>query len=222
MPLGEYRRKRKFSATPEPPGRVRRRSGSTLIFVVQKHDASRLHYDFRLEINGVLSSWAVPKGPSLDPAVKRLAIRTEDHPIEYANFEGVIPEGQYGADAVMVWDKGTYARDGDLSPEQQLAKGEIKVVLHGKKLRGGFVLVCPGGRLAEPGSRTRWLLIKRRDDYADPSWQIEDASLDRSVKTGRTLEEIKQVRTAKTRWRAFSANGCPPRMLRTREHYILV
>jgi bifunctional non-homologous end joining protein LigD len=119
--------------------------------VVQKHDASRLHYDFRLEINGVLASWAVPKGPSLDPAVKRLAIRTEDHPIEYADFEGLIPKGQYGAGSVMLWDKGTYSPDGDLSPEQQLAKGEIKVVLQGKKLRGGFVLIRPGGRLADPG-----------------------------------------------------------------------
>jgi len=197
MPLDEYRRKRKFSATPEPPGRVRSRSGRSPIFVVQKHDASRLHYDFRLEINGVLASWAVPKGPSLDPAVKRLAIRTEDHPIEYANFEGVIPEGQYGAGTVMVWDKGTYSPDGDLSSERQLAKGEIKVVLHGKKLRGGFVLLCPGRPLADPGSKTRWLLIKRRDDYADPSWQIEDPALNRSVKTGRTLKEIKQDRPAK-------------------------
>src|SRR5258705_6919380 len=181
MSLDEYRRKRKFNATPEPPGRVRRRSAHDLIFVVQKHEASRLHYDFRLEINGVLASWAVPKGPSCDPAVKRLAVRTEDHPIDYATFEGVIPEGQYGAGIVMVWDKGTYAPVGDLSPEQQLANGEIKVVLHGKKLRGGFVLVCSGGRLAEPGKKVRCLLIKRRDEYADPSWQIEDAALDRSV-----------------------------------------
>jgi bifunctional non-homologous end joining protein LigD len=197
MPLDEYRRKRKFSATPEPRGRVRGRSGHNLIFVVQKHDASRLHYDFRLEINGVLASWAVPKGPSLDPAVKRLAVRTEDHPIEYANFEGVIPEGQYGAGTVMVWDKGTYSPDGGLSPKRQLARGEIKVVLYGKKLRGGFVLLCPGRPLAEPGSKTRWLLIKRRDDYADPSWRIEDPTVDRSVKTGRTLKEIKQGRPAK-------------------------
>ena len=197
MPLDEYRRKRKFSATPEPPGRVRRGSARKLIFVVQKHDASRLHYDFRLEINGVLASWAVPKGPSLDPAVKRLAIRTEDHPIEYADFEGLIPKGQYGAGSVMLWDKGTYLPDGDLSPEQQLAKGEIKVVLQGKKLRGGFVLIRPSGRLADPGKKTRWLLIKRRDDYADPSWQIEDDAFDRSVKTGRTMQEIKRGRPAK-------------------------
>ena len=197
MPLEEYRRKRKFSKTPEPPGRVGRGSGRNRIFVVQKHDATRLHYDFRLEMNGVLASWAVPKGPSLNPAVKRLAIRTEDHPIEYADFEGLIPEGEYGAGTVMVWDKGTYDPEDELSPEQQLARGELKVVLHGKKLRGGFVLVYPGRRLAEPGEKTRWLLIKRRDDYADPSWRIEDPALDSSVKTGRTLKEIKQGRPAK-------------------------
>src|SRR6266478_2462893 len=135
MPLDEYRRKRKFSATPEPPGRVRRGSGRKLIFVVQKHDASRLHYDFRLEIYGVLVSWAVPKGPSLNPADKRLAIRTEDHPLEYAGFEGVIPEGQYGAGTVMIWDKGTYDVSDGLPAGRQLAQGEIKTVLHGKKLR---------------------------------------------------------------------------------------
>jgi len=197
MPLEEYRRKRKFSKTPEPPGRVGRGSGRNRIFVVQKHDATRLHYDFRLEMNGVLASWAVPKGPSLNPAVKRLAIRTEDHPIEYADFEGLIPEGQYGAGTVMVWDKGTYDPEDKLSPEQQLARGEVKVVLHGQKLRGGFVLVYPGRRLAEPGEKTRWLLIKRRDEYADPSWQIEDPTLDRSVLTGRTLKEIEEGRAAK-------------------------
>ena len=197
MPLEEYRRKRKFSKTPEPPGRVGRGSGRNRIFVVQKHDATRLHYDFRLEMNGVLASWAVPKGPSLNPAVKRLAIRTEDHPIEYADFEGLIPEGQYGAGTVMVWDKGTYDPEDELSPEQQLARGEVKVVLHGKKLRGGLVLVYPGRRLAEPGEKTRWLLIKRRDEYADPSWQIEDPTLDRSVLTGRTLKEIEEGRAAK-------------------------
>jgi len=197
MPLEEYRRKRKFSKTPEPPGRVGRGSGRNRIFVVQKHDATRLHYDFRLEMNGVLASWAVPKGPSLNPAVKRLAIRTEDHPIEYADFEGLIPEGQYGAGTVMVWDKGTYDPEDELSPEQQLARGEVKVVLHGQKLRGGFVLVYPGRRLGEPGEKTRWLLIKRRDEYADPSWQIEDPALDRSVLTGRTLKEIEEGRPAK-------------------------
>ncbi len=147
MGLEEYRRKRRFNETPEPAGRLRHRSDRSRIFVVQKHDARRLHYDLRLEMRGVLASWAVPEGPSLNPAVKRLAIRTEDHPIEYADFEGVIPEGQYGAGTVMVWDKGAYDPQGDLSPERQLAQGKVKVVLHGKKLRGGFVLVYPGKSL---------------------------------------------------------------------------
>jgi bifunctional non-homologous end joining protein LigD len=145
MALEEYRKKRDFNVTPEPAGRARRRSSGKRIFVVQKHDASRLHYDFRLEINGVLASWAVPRGPSMNPADKRLAVRTEDHPIDYADFEGVIPEGQYGAGTVMVWDKGTYEPEDKLSPEEQLARGEINVLLHGKKLRGGFVLVRPSG-----------------------------------------------------------------------------
>src|SRR3979411_662535 len=134
MPLEEYRRKRKFSKTPEPPGRVGRGSGRNRIFVVQKHDATRLHYDFRLEIGGVLASWAVPKGPSLNPADKRLAIRTEDHPIEYADFEGNIPEGEYGAGTVMVWDKGTYELEPGSSAAKQLADGELKFVLHGQRL----------------------------------------------------------------------------------------
>jgi bifunctional non-homologous end joining protein LigD len=147
MALEEYRKKRDFNVTPEPAGRARRRSSGKRIFVVQKHDASRLHHDFRLEINGVLASWAVPRGPSMNPADKRLAVRTEDHPIDYADFEGVIPEGQYGAGTVMVWDKGTYEPEDKLSPEEQLARGEINVLLHGKKLRGGFVLVRPSGGL---------------------------------------------------------------------------
>lgn len=197
MALEKYRRKRKFGETPEPAGHMQRRSGGKRIFVVQKHDASRLHYDFRLEINGVLASWAVPKGPSLNPADKRLAIQTEDHPIEYADFEGVIPEGQYGAGTVMVWDRGTYEPEGDLSPEQQLARGEVKVILHGKKLRGGFVLLYTGTRFAKVGQKKPWLLIKRRDAYADPAWQIEDPLLDRSALTGRKLKEIVLLRPAK-------------------------
>ena len=189
MPLEEYQRKRKFTETPEPAGR-KWRSSSTRIFVVQKHDASRLHYDFRLAINGVLVSWAVPKGPSMNPAEKRLAVRTEDHPLEYAEFEGVIPAGQYGAGTVMVWDLGTYEPQDGLSPEEQLARGKIDIALHGQRLRRGFALIETGNRLADPGKKERWLLVKQRDEYADPSWDIESARFARSVLTSRTLKEI--------------------------------
>jgi bifunctional non-homologous end joining protein LigD len=165
---------------------------------VQKHDASRLHYDFRLAINGVLVSWAVPKGPSMNPAEKHLAIRTEDHPLEYAEFEGVIPEGQYGAGTVMVWDKGTYDPKNNVPPDQQLAQGKIDVELHGFKLRGGFTLARTGKPSADSNGKERWLLIKHRDEHADPSWDVESPRLDRSVLTGRNLEEIKNDRPQKS------------------------
>ena len=152
--------------------------------MVQKHDASHLHYDFRLEIDGVLKSWAVPKGPSMNPADKRLAVMTEDHPMEYANFEGVIPKGQYGGGTVLVWDKGTCEFEEPPSPREQLERGEIKVTLYGEKLRGGFVLI------RTPTSKKNWLLIKRRDEYAIPDWKIDKPSLNRSALTGRTLQEI--------------------------------
>jgi bifunctional non-homologous end joining protein LigD len=191
MALEEYRKKRDFRKTPEPVGRERGSRGRP-IFVVQKHAARHLHYDFRLEINGVLVSWAVPKGPSLNPSDRRLAIRTEDHPLEYADFEGVIPVGQYGAGTVMVWDKGTYEVENGLAIEQQLARGEIKVILHGKKLRGGFVLIQTAKRLAARAEQARWLLIKQRDQYADPSWNIESPALDYSVLSGAAMQEIKE------------------------------
>jgi bifunctional non-homologous end joining protein LigD len=196
MPLEEYQRKRKFTETPEPAGR-KWRSSRTRIFVVQKHDASRLHYDFRLAINGVLVSWAVPKGPSMNPAEKRLAVRTEDHPLEYAEFEGVIPAGQYGAGTVMVWDLGTYESQDDISSEEQLARGKIDIVIQGEKLRGGFTLIEAGERLAYASKSDRWLLIKQRDKYADSSWNIESPRFDRSVLTGRTLKEIETGRPRK-------------------------
>src|SRR3977135_3935258 len=142
MSLDEYRRKRNFAETPEPRGRAGARGRRRRpIFVVQKHAGSRLDYDFRLEINGVLASWAVPKGPSMNPAEKRLAVMTEDHPLEYADFEGIIPEGQCGAGTVMVWDRGWYESADDLPIDRQLARGKIDIVLHGRKLRGGFTLI---------------------------------------------------------------------------------
>jgi bifunctional non-homologous end joining protein LigD len=189
MPLEDYRSKRKFTETPEPVGRMRT-SSRRRIFVVQKHSASHLHYDFRLAIQGVLVSWAVPKGPSMNPAEKRLAVRTEDHPLEYVQFEGVIPEGQYGAGTVIVWDTGTYETHGGVSPDEQLARGKIDVTLQGTKLNGGFTLVQAAKRSAEPSPKERWILIKHRDEYADPTWDIEDPRLDRSVLTGRSLKEV--------------------------------
>ena len=198
MPLKAYRSKRAFRETPEPVGRVRR-SNRGRIFVVQKHDASRLHYDFRLAINGVLASWAVPKGPSMNPADKRLAVRTEDHPLEYAKFEGLIPPDQYGAGTVMVWDLGKYEPLENQPPEEQLARGKIHIALLGEKLRGGFTLVQIERRSTNSSRSDYWLLIKSRDEYADPSWDIESPRLDHSVLTGRSLKEIKEGKPVKSR-----------------------
>ena len=188
MPLNEYRRKRNFAASSEPVGREP--ADMDRRFVVQKHDATRLHYDFRLEVGGVLASWAVPRGPSMNPADKRLAVRTEDHPLEYADFEGVIPEGQYGAGTVMVWDRGTYDVHGDDPLDRQLARGTVDIILHGKKLRGRFTLVRFKGSSPRSSGRDNWLLMKQHDAYADPSWNIERPTLDRSVLTGRTMATI--------------------------------
>ena len=198
MPLEIYRKKRDFDQTPEPRGRARR-TGKKRIFVVQKHDASHLHYDFRLEINGVLVSWAVPKGPTLDPSSKRFATMTEDHPVDYANFEGVIPDGHYGAGTVMVWDKGTYEPEEEAMPEDQLNHGELKFELHGKKLRGSFVMVRMGGRSGKPAEKSRWLLIKRKDQWADPKWNVDAPSVDRSVVSGRGLKQIEDAQLSRKR-----------------------
>jgi len=182
-PLEEYRRKRHFDHTPEPaPAKpAAPQDGS---FVVQKHAARRLHYDFRLAIGGVLKSWAVPKGPSLNPADKRLAVETEDHPMDYANFEGAIPKGNYGAGTVMVWDRGTFLVEGNLDANAQLARGEIKFRLVGEKLAGSFVLV----KTRRGEEKNEWLMIKHQDGAADPAWDIDRH--DGSVLTGRSLEEI--------------------------------
>lgn len=182
MALQEYRRKRQFDATPEPRGNNRAGRGNR--FVVQEHDATRLHYDLRLEIDGVLKSWAVPKGPSLDPSDKRLAVQTEDHPLEYAKFEGTIPAGNYGAGEVIIWDEGTFEPEGPLPADQQLERGELKFILHGQKLNGGFVLVkLRSSRSGTPGKD--WLLIKHRDSWAEEGWNINDHS--ESVMSGRSI-----------------------------------
>ena len=183
--LEEYQRKRRFDRTPEPSGKTSELSTES-VFVVQKHAARRLHYDFRLAIHGTLKSWAVPKGPSLNSADKRLAVQTEDHPLEYGGFEGKIPEGNYGAGTVMVWDRGTFVPEGNLDAAQQLQRGEIKFILNGEKLRGSFVLV----RLRNSEKGNEWLLIKHKDAAEEPAWDVDEH--DGSVLTGRTLEEIKE------------------------------
>ncbi len=167
MGLATYRRKRDFEKTPEPAGRPARRPGRALRYVVQKHDARRLHYDFRLELDGVLKSWAVPKGPSLDPTQKRLAVEVEDHPLEYGTFEGTIPQGEYGAGSVIVWDRGTWTPHED--PHAGLRKGSLKFELDGEKLHGGWALV----RMKGSESKPQWLLIKERDDAVRPAREYD-------------------------------------------------
>jgi bifunctional non-homologous end joining protein LigD len=189
MALEKYREKRNFKKTPEPSGsgdlaRKSARKKAGLFFCVQKHLASHLHYDFRLEQNGVLLSWAIPKGPSLDPSVKRLAMHVEDHPIEYGEFEGVIPEG-YGAGIVMLWDRGTWSPEVD-DVDATLKKGDLKFTLDGVKLKGSWVLVRTRGP-RDPSGRS-WLLIKHRDDWAGPIDITEFAPL--SVKSGGDFEDI--------------------------------
>jgi len=189
--LRAYREKRDFSRTPEPKGG---RSGRLRMprFVVQKHQATTLHYDFRLQVGSVMKSWSVPKGPSLDPKVKRLAVATEDHPLEYQTFEGVIPEGEYGAGTVIVWDAGTFRditeHDGRPVPlEQGLRHGHVAVWLKGKKLKGGFALTR-----WRPGKQDAWLLVKMQDAEAVPGRDLARTE-PRSVRTGRTLEDVARL-----------------------------
>jgi bifunctional non-homologous end joining protein LigD len=176
--LGRYQAKRDFRRTPEPAGHVRARKGFS--FVVQEHHASRLHYDFRLELEGVLKSWAVPKGPSLDPAVKRLAVHVEDHPIDYGRFEGVIPEGEYGAGRVVLWDRGTWVPVGD--PREGYRRGHLKFRLEGAKLRGGWDLIQMQGRGPGPGDKN-WLLVKERDEDARAEDRTEERPAAETVLT---------------------------------------
>src|SRR3982751_1633298 len=196
--LSEYRRKRDLTKTREPAGgsksatslrnSVQKKRAATLHFVIQKHAASHLHFDFRLELDGVMKSWAVPKGPSYDPAVRRLAMEVEDHPIEYNTFEGTIPKGQYGGGTVMLWDRGTYEPEsggGEDALRDGYERGDLKFVLHGERLIGGWVLV----RMRREGGRTQWLLIKHRDEYATKKLDVTAAVMT-SVDSGRTMEEI--------------------------------
>jgi len=184
--LAKYHKRRKFAQTPEPRGKVIRKKSKKSIFVIQKHDASHLHYDLRLEIDGALKSWAVPKGPSTNPRDKRLAMPTEDHPMDYAQFEGTIPEGNYGAGTVMVWDIGTYKnikeKDG-LSMSQCYKNGRIEVEFHGKKMHGAYALI----RLK--AAQERWIFLKMRDEYADARKKLV-TSEPNSALTGRSLKEI--------------------------------
>jgi bifunctional non-homologous end joining protein LigD len=194
MPLEEYRRKRDFKATPEPAGKVaakRKKKAKALSFVIQKHAASRLHYDFRLEMEGVLRSWAVPKGPSLDPGEKRLAVHVEDHPIDYGGFEGIIPKGQYGGGTVLLWDRGTWApQEGEGDPVEGYRKGKIKFELDGEKLKGGWTLVRMHGRQGGDDGEN-WLLIKENDATAQVgSGDAIVQDRQESVDSGKDIEEI--------------------------------
>ncbi len=186
MGLKEYASKRNFQATPEPVPKHEKEQGSGRggFFCVQRHDATRLHYDFRLEVGGVLVSWAVPKGPSLDPARKALAMKVEDHPLDYGTFEGNIPEGNYGGGSVMLWDKGTYDVLGDMPAQQQLDRGDFKFELHGTKLKGSFAIV----HMKHAGKGNEWLLIKKKDEHAVPGYDINQFAW--SVATKRTQDEI--------------------------------
>jgi DNA ligase D-like protein (predicted 3'-phosphoesterase) len=188
-PLQDYKKKRDFKKTTEPSGKKSKKSDKP-IFVIQKHDARNLHYDLRLEVDGVLKSWAVPKGPSTDPKEKRLAVPTEDHPMDYAEFEGVIPEGEYGGGTVMVWDKGTYRNlrgekdDNKKDMSESLEDGKVEFWLEGEKLQGGYVLIRTG-----KGKNVRWLLKKMKDEKADARRNPISTQGD-SVLTGRSIKEI--------------------------------
>ncbi len=188
MPLNKYKEKRNFKKTPEPSA-GKKSQGDDLIFVIQKHNATNLHYDFRLEVDGVLKSWAVPKGPSLNPSDKRLAMMVEDHPFDYKDFEGIIPKGEYGGGEVIIWDNGTYhalstpdKKESEQLMREGIKKGEIKFVLEGHKLKGEFVLVKMKGR-----GENAWLLIKHRDTFASKENILDKEN---SVVSGNSIEDL--------------------------------
>src|SRR5665213_982154 len=201
--LARYKEKRHFDRTPEPAGAVARQAGHS--YLIQKHAATRLHYDFRLELDGVLKSWAVTKGPSLYPTVRRLAVHVEGHPLAYGAFEGVIPKGQYGGGAVMLWDRGDWEPLGDV--HQDYAAGKLKFVLHGERLKGAWMLVRMHPR---PGDRgDNWLLIKERDEFAVPGDGDELlADETTSVASGNSMAEIAEAPGTKT-WNSNRADGKP-------------
>jgi bifunctional non-homologous end joining protein LigD len=191
MELKTYRRKRNFENTPEPAGKNRKGDAKNLRFVVQKHSARRLHYDFRLEMGGALASWAVPKGPSLNPKDRRLAVQVEDHPVDYGNFEGTILQGQYGAGSVILWDRGSWTPDGD--PIVGRRKGRLKFHLDGEKLKGGWTLVRMKSKDRD-AKKNNWLLIKERDQSASKTDIVN--SQPQSVKSGRSIETKNPVAAA--------------------------
>jgi bifunctional non-homologous end joining protein LigD len=188
--LKEYKKKRNFRKTKEPKPESIKRKRTGLIYVMQKHKATNLHYDLRLELNGVLKSWAIPKGPSADPSQKKLAVPTEDHPIDYANFEGIIPEGEYGAGTVIVWDKGLYRNlKDDISLEEAYEKGKLEIFIEGKKLKGAYVLLRTGKK-QDKGQW--WLFIKMKDKYVDTRRDPIKTEPE-SVISGKKIEDIKKI-----------------------------
>jgi bifunctional non-homologous end joining protein LigD len=192
-PLARYKAKRDFSKTGEPSGARRRSSKQArLAYLIQKHDASRLHYDFRLEWDGTLLSWAVPKGPSSNPDDKRLAVHVEDHPVDYAGFEGTIPQGEYGGGTVMLWDRGTWEPQPDVDVDQALADGKLAFILHGDRLHGKWALVRL--RRRSPKDKDNWLLIKELDDFVERRGKLVTERETTSVASGRSMAEIAQGR----------------------------
>lgn len=190
--LSLYNKKRDFGVTSEPPGRIGAKAGKKLRFVIQRHAATRLHFDLRLELDGVYKSWAVTKPPSPDPATRRLAVEVEDHPLDYGTFEGTIPKGEYGGGTVQLWDNGSWSPQSTRDPERDLEKGHLKFTMDGKRMHGGWALIRLRDR-DQRYSRTprhNWLLIKETDEFALPGEPDALASEITSVKTGRTLEEI--------------------------------
>jgi bifunctional non-homologous end joining protein LigD len=206
MALEEYQRKRDFEKTPEPPPKPvpKKKTSDLPHFYIQRHDATRLHYDFRLEIGGVLVSWAVPKGVTLEPLSKHLAMKVEDHPLDYGAFEGNIPKGEYGGGSVMLWDQGTWELLGEGTVEEQIKRGDLKFRLHGEKVKGEYAIVLMRGR----GKGNEWLLIKKKDEEAKPGWNVENHAY--SVSTGRTQQEIAEDMPPVKKARKSAAKAVKP------------